>query len=354
MDYLPSETYKRILVVTLYIFLIGLFLFVFFKYLFRLILPFIIAWLVSIIIRPLSETLHRRTKIPKKLLAVILVLFVLAVLGIVIFLLLDKLIYEFRGIVVYITNNADEWVNGLLDFYDNLLEKVPFLQSIASEEELKNVLSNFAQGMLANFTQNVPNMLKNALTVLPHLIFVSLILIMASYYFCADHDDITVYIKQFLPLKVQNRIIYVKNKLKIAGRNVLKGYLLTIALTFIQLYIGLLILKIDYAFSVSFIIALVDILPVIGVGTVLIPWAAVKLIMGSYYQGFGLLIVFAVVSVIREILEPKIIGKSIGLHPLATLFSMYIGLEVCGFIGLISFPVIVIVAKTLLFKTNKV
>ena len=96
--------------------------------------------------------------------------------------------------------------------------------------------------------------------------------------------------------------------------------------------------------------AVVDILPVIGVGTVLVPWGIVKILSGGYYQGFGLLIIFAVVSVVREILEPKIIGKSIGLHPLMTLLSMYIGLELCGFLGLISFPVLVIVLKTLFLE----
>ena len=137
-----------------------------------------------------------------------------------------------------------------------------------------------------------------------------------------------------------------------AGKSVLKGYLLTVGITFLQLYVGFLILGMDYALTIALITALVDILPVIGVGTVLVPWAAVKLIAGANYQGFGLLIIFAVVSVVREIIEPKIIGKSIGLHPLATLFSMYIGLETCGFLGMITFPVLLIAIKS--FATRKI
>ena len=173
---------------------------------------------------------------------------------------------------------------------------------------------------------------------------------MASYYFCADYEEINGFFLSRLSAESRKRLADTRVKLKQAALRVLKGYLMTVGITFIQLYVGLLILKTEYAFTLAGIIALVDILPVIGVGTVLIPWGIFKLVAGAYYQGFGLLIIFAVVSVVREIIEPKIIGKSLGLHPLMTLFSMYIGLELCGFLGMISFPALVIVAKTLMFS----
>ncbi len=352
MDFLPKESYKRILVITFYAVLTIALGFIFVKYLLKLILPFLVAWAVSLIIRPMSETLHKRTKIPKKLISIILVFLVLVLIGLVLFLIIDKLIYEFRGIVLFISNNADRWVDSLLEITSKAMEKVPFLQSFGSEEELRTIFSGLAQKMMTRFTDNVPNMLKGVLTILPNLLFVSLVLIMASYYFCADYDEIIAFIKSIVPKRMRNNIKNIKKKLRLVGMNVIKGYLLTMALTFLQLYIGFLILKTEYAFAIALITALVDILPVIGVGTVLIPWAAVKLIAGSYYQGFGLLIIFAVVSIVREIFEPRIIGKSIGLHPLATLFSMYLGLELCGFIGLISFPVLVIIIKTIFVRES--
>ncbi|MBQ7968665.1 MAG: sporulation integral membrane protein YtvI [Clostridia bacterium] len=352
MDYLPKESYKRILVISFYFIVGGIALFVFFKYLLKLFLPFIIAWGVSLIIRPLSKTLHVRTKIPQKLISIILVLIIIVFLGLVLFLLFDKLIFELRGIVVYITEHAETWINGIIKYINKLSDRFPFLQSFASEDELKKVFSDIFQSIIARFTQNVPNMLRGIITLLPNLLFVSLILIMASYYFSADYDDIKKYILLNTPQKIKTRFSGVGEKLKRAGINIAKGYLLTMTLTFLQLYVGFLILRTEYAFSVALIIALVDILPVIGVGTVLIPWAAVKIFAGSYYQGFGLLIIFAVVSVVKEVLEPKIIGKSIGLHPLATLFSMYIGLELCGFLGLIFFPVFVIAFKNIFEKAK--
>lgn len=352
MDYLPKESYKRILVLSFYFIIGAIALFVFFKYLLKLFLPFILAWGVSLIIRPLSKILHERTGISKKLLSIILVLIILLFLGLIVFLLLDKLIYELRGIVIYITEHAEEWINQTIGYINKLSDKFPVLQAFTDEEELKRVFSDVLQNIVTRFTQNVPNMLRGIITVLPNLLFVSLILIMASYYFCADYDDIVAYFLAKIPDRIRLRFSGIGNKLKRAGANIAKGYLLTMSLTFLQLYVGFLILKTEYAFSVALITALVDILPVVGVGTVLIPWAAIKIIGKSYYQGFGLLIIFAVVSVVKEVLEPKIIGKSIGLHPLATLFSMYLGLELCGFVGLIFFPVFVIALKNVFEKAK--
>lgn len=353
MDYLPKEPYKKILVLFLYIIFGIAVIYIFFKYLLKLCLPFIIAFLVSLIIRPMAVYLSKKTKISKKVISVVLVLAVLLLLGGILFWVVDKLMYEFRGIIELISRNSDEWIGKLLEFFNNTSEKMPFIKRFGSEEELVQVLTGFAANILENFTANVPNMLKTFLTILPNALFVSLILIMASYYFCADYDEIFSSVIKLFPSVVKEKIKAGKMKVKNVGKRVLKGYLLTMVITFIQLYIGLLILKSDYAFTVAFITSLIDVLPVIGVGTVLIPWAIVKLILGSYYQGFGLLIIFAVVSVVREILEPKIIGKSLGLHPLATLFAMYIGFELCGFWGLISFPVLVIVLKSFVYDNKK-
>lgn len=353
MNYLPEEGYKRILVIVLYVILSVAFGFLFFKYLLKILLPFIIAWCVAMVIRPMIEILHKRTRISKKLLSIILVLIILVLIGALLFMIIDRLLYEIRGIVFLLNTNADSWITDILKITNKLLDKIPFLKSYGSEQELLMKISEMSREMLSNLTYKVPEMLKTLITVLPNMLFVSLILIMASYYFCADYNEITTYLIELLPPQKRERVNFIKQKLRIVGIKVIKGYLITIAITFIQLYIGFLIIGTEYAFTIALITALIDILPVIGVGTVLIPWAAFKILSGSYYQGFGLLIIFAVVSVVREIAEPKIIGKSIGLHPLATLFSMYIGLEICGFWGMISFPVLVIVLKTIFSKNEK-
>ena len=353
MDFLPKEKYKKVLVLSFYIFIGALVLFIFFKYLLKLFLPFIVAWCVALVIRPLAEILHKRTGMSKKLLSIFFVVILLVIIGAFLFFIVDKLLFEFQGIVEYVNKNSELWISDALKYVNAILAKIPFLKTFGSEEEMLKSFGNVAKNIITDASSNVPEMLTKVITLLPNLLFVSLVLIMAAYYFCADYEEINSYIFSRFSDKTKHNISHIRVKLKQAALRVLKGYLLTIGITFLQLYAGFLILKTEYAFTLALIIAVVDILPVIGVGTVLVPWGLVKILSGGYYQGFGLFIIFAVVSIVREILEPKIIGKSIGLHPLMTLLAMYIGLELCGFIGLISFPVLVIVLKTLFLEGER-
>ena len=112
-------------------------------------------------------------------------------------------------------------------------------------------------------------------------------------------------------------------------------------ITFIELLIGLFILRIDYALLLSAVIALLDMLPIIGTGTVLVPWSIYEFISGDLYIGVGLLILYLIITVFRNIIEPRIIGKQMGLHPLIALISVFIGLKLMGFIGIFLLPLTV-------------
>ena len=126
-----------------------------------------------------------------------------------------------------------------------------------------------------------------------------------------------------------------------------KAYFTLMTLTFIELSLALLILNIDYAVTLALIISVIDLMPVLGVGTALIPWAVVELIIGNYALGIGLLISYVIILIVRQIVEPRIVGKHIGLHPLITLISMYAGLKIFGAVGLFLLPMLVMFLKYL-------
>ena len=113
--------------------------------------------------------------------------------------------------------------------------------------------------------------------------------------------------------------------------------------------VGFLLLGVPNPAGIALLVALVDILPVLGVGTVLIPWSLFELCIGKLPFGIGMIVLYLVVVIVRQILEPRIVGSSIGLHPLLTLFAMYVGLRLCGVLGLIFFPVLLTIAKELFF-----
>ena len=123
----------------------------------------------------------------------------------------------------------------------------------------------------------------------------------------------------------------------------IKGYAILMLMTFLELLAGFLILRVKYALLLSLLIAVVDILPVLGTGTVLIPWGIAGLILKNTALGIGILVLYAVITVIRNFAEPKIIGKQIGINPLFTLLSMFIGIKLLGFAGVIIFPTALIV-----------
>jgi predicted PurR-regulated permease PerM len=136
----------------------------------------------------------------------------------------------------------------------------------------------------------------------------------------------------------------------------LKSYATLIFITFCEVSIGLNIMKLlgvyngGYILVISIITAIVDILPVLGTGTILIPWGIIMLIQKEFYLGFGLLILFLAISLIRQVAEPKVLGKSLGLHPLLALFATYVGFTLFGLLGMILAPIVALLGKRLLFS----
>jgi predicted PurR-regulated permease PerM len=124
---------------------------------------------------------------------------------------------------------------------------------------------------------------------------------------------------------------------------ILKGYALLSLITCIEIYIGFLILGINKAFLLALVIAVVDVLPVLGTGTVLIPWAVVSVLTENFQIGIGLTVIYIITILVRNFLEPKIIGMQVGVNSLFTLMAMFFGLKVLGISGLFLFPIILIV-----------
>ena len=128
----------------------------------------------------------------------------------------------------------------------------------------------------------------------------------------------------------------------------MRATLILMAITFVQLYIGLLILQVQYALLMAFIIAIFDALPVIGAGLFLIPWMIYALITGNIKFAVVLLIMHISITVVRQFVQPKILGDQIGIHPLATMSAMYVGFKFLGVSGLIAGPVIFVIVKSVL------
>lgn len=328
-----------------------------FRFAFPFFLPFLIAWLISLAVRPLAEGLARRTGLSKSLCAALLLLLFLGGALFLVGASVWRLVLELQHLLERLLSEGggvDDWVEESFDFFDAVTSRIGFLRHIGAGERFaafrdafNKAVADMIGSLLTSLTAGIPAFLTGLIAALPSAFLVTFVTVISSFYFCIDGEKIANALCRCLPSSMQRRIPAWKQGLKRISWRYLKAYLLLLLLTFAELFLGFSILRVDYAFLLAILIALVDLLPVLGVGTVLLPWAVVLLIQRNFYMGFGLLILFFAVLLLRQIAEPKLIGKSLGLHPLLALFAGYAGWWLLGFWGLLLGPFLALFCKTL-------
>lgn len=191
-------------------------------------------------------------------------------------------------------------------------------------------------------------MLGRLLITFPKAMIFTLVSVISAFYFSMDLKKVNSQVLSVFPLKWQERGKRLKNLLLGTTFKYLRAYLLIMLITFSLLFVGFSVLKIKYALILSALFALIDFLPVLGVGALLVPWGIFELIRGNFKLGIGLIVMYLVIAVVRQVTEPKIIGANFGIHPLLTLFSMYMGLSLFGVTGMVLGPVAAVTAKGIL------
>jgi sporulation integral membrane protein YtvI len=151
----------------------------------------------------------------------------------------------------------------------------------------------------------------------------------------------------YLTEQTRMKVFVVTSELSKAGIGFIKAQIILSLITFFMAFVGLSILQVSYTALLSLLIVIVDILPILGTGSVLVPWAIVAILQGNHFLGIGLIILFLVITVVRRIVEPKVYSSSLGISPLAALISLYIGFKLLGIVGVFLGPAMVIVYDTL-------
>lgn len=343
---LPKEKYARNLVICAYILIITAILYLFFKYLLSPLIPFIIAWIGAMLLRPAIDKASRRTKLPRKLVAFFCVAFVFTLIFSLVGMFFSKVISELKEISVSLVDDTASIIGEVFSFAEGL----PFLKNMEDTEtalKLRGAVTDMVSGALTNVCSRIPTAVMSMASCLPNILLFSITLVLAAFYLGADVGDINNRIIRFFPEEKRKWIFEAKKKLLTAGMKYIKAYVVILLITFTELLVGFFILKIPYALTLAAVIAIIDILPVLGVGTVLIPWGIVLLIIGDSKLAAGIFVLYGIIWVVRQITEPRIVGKSMGLPPLFTLAAMYIGYSLLGFSGLFVFPIAAMILKCL-------
>jgi sporulation integral membrane protein YtvI len=211
------------------------------------------------------------------------------------------------------------------------------------------MVSNSASRLSVSLTALVASFI----TSLPSFIVALVIMLLALFYFSKDYDKIAQGIEKALPKRVSAFLPRIKRDVIGIMLKYLKSYSLLLLLTLVELFTGFLIIRIDHPLTLALLISIVDLLPVLGVGTVLVPWSIILLATGKTLTGIGILILFAVCYIVRQLAEPKILSKQMNVHPLITIFAMYAGFKITGIAGLILAPFLTFVIKTICVSIKK-
>jgi len=184
--------------------------------------------------------------------------------------------------------------------------------------------------------------LASAASSLPSMLISVIATIISAYFISSDYAALTNFFKTHLPASATTAILRIKQYLIMSLGRWVKAQGLLILVTFCELTVGFVILRQPFAGVLAMIIAFIDALPILGVGTVLIPWGIFALLTGNITKGITLLILYGVIAIVRNSLEPKFVGQQLGLHPLATLFCLYLGYQLFGFVGMFLLPLLAI------------
>lgn len=300
-------------------------------------IPFVIGWMIALIANPLVRFLEKRLKIVRKHGSMLIIAGVLALIISLLYFVLGKAyveIREFIGDLPALYDSAAAEIRGAVQNGNRMFEFLPDEFRTAVMQFTENI-GTYVGDLVSKAAAPTVEIAGNVAKGIPNVLVNTVITILSSYLFIAEQDKILAWMRRYAPKFVLRYAEYLKKD----ARRVIGGYFLAqFRIMFVVagiLAVGFLFLKVKYGLLLAVLISMLDFLPVFGTGTALFPWAAVKLFTGEYTYAAGLLILYVVTQVSRQLIQPKIVGDSMGLPPLLTLFLLYLGFKVKGIAGMI-------------------
>lgn len=313
-------------------------------------MPFLIAFIISLLIEPLIKKIMKKTKLTRKTSSIIIFIIVSGII-------LGSLIWG----IITLFSEASNLLQGLNDYFDKayiqfqkVINSFDFNKLKVSDEILK-IIQNSTGGILntaSNWVRDALNTLINIVTSIPTISIYFVITVMALYFVCVDKIYILDQLEHHLPELWVKRLGKHVRDLTITLGGYLKAEATLVLVSFVISLIGLYILNfvgfnIEYPLLMAIFIGFVDALPILGSGTVMVPWAIICGLNGDLNLGISIIVLLIIMSIARQFLEPRLVSKNIGVHPIFTLIAMYTGFKFMGVIGMLVGPIILIIIKNI-------
>jgi sporulation integral membrane protein YtvI len=321
-----------------------------FVYVIHWIMPFLVGFLIALALRPITKFLNKIFNSKGKGIAVFVVAAFYAVVALILWLLITFLITQITDMINIMPNLYFNKIEPLLlEFNDWIVANTKTISPDAAST-ISQIITNgisYISDIIKNTSITVVQIVTKLISNFPLYLISVIFTIVLSVFISVEYNNITAFIKRQLPEKFNSTFQEARVFLTGTLWKMIKSYIIIMFITFIEILTGLSILKVNYALPIAAIVAILDIMPVVGTGGIIIPWAIIELILKNYTLGIGLLLLYLTVTVVRNIVEPRIVGHQIGLHPIITITVMYAGLRLFGFFGLLVAPMIAILVKYL-------
>ena len=313
-------------------------------------MPFLIAFVISLLMEPAIKFLMKKLNFKRRTSSIIIFIIVIA-------LITGTLVWGITTII----SEATKLLQGFNDYFDKAYIQVQEIISniksskIQLSEQVSTIVQNSTNDLINNISawaKNTLNALLNIVTEIPTIAIYVVITLLSLYFICTDKIYMIDQFEHHLPKEWVKKIwIHLKDITKTLGCY-LKAQAILIIVSFVISIIGLYIYKIiglnvEYPLLMALGIGFVDALPILGSGTVMVPWAIISAVNGDLHLGLAILILWGIMSAIRQILEPRIVSRQIGIHPIFTLIAMYTGFKFIGIMGMIIGPIVLIILKNI-------
>lgn len=310
------------------------------KYLFVVTIPFLLAVILTVFIEPLVRFLNQRARLARPLAVGAAMVILIGGLGSLLTLLIFRLVAELSDLSVSLPKYfgpVQEYVTGWVERGRLFYIQLPPVITDRLQENM-----GFLTKWLSGLAGQAANFLLHLASALPGAVMVIIVTLLATYFLSRDRQEIVRFWLKYVPAPWGERTVSVGREVVGAFLGYLRAQFILISLTTLQSIVGLQIIGAQYALTVGLLIGFFDLIPVLGPATVYLPWAAWALISGNLGFGIKLLVLYALVWGVRQTLEARVVAANLGLHPLAVLIAMYVGLKTIGAAGLILGPILLI------------
>ncbi|MDF2538348.1 MAG: hypothetical protein K0S76_1369 [Herbinix sp.] len=300
-------------------------------------MPFVIGWIVAMIANPLVRFLEKKVKMLRKHSSAIIIVAVIASIVGLAYLLISLLIKEIVQLIndlPTITNEVGEQLNKVSEQIRQLSLKLPSsVQGIIDNltGKVGEIVINFVNGIDPPTMSTAGNFARGIAEIFLMLIVV----ILSAYFFTVSRDELVAGLKKYMPASVTNVWHLIYDNFKTAFGGYFKAQFKIMLVLTVIMFVAFEILGVGYSFLLALGIAFLDLLPVFGTGAILWPWAIIEMVTGNYVRAIGLVVVYLICQILKQILQPKMVGDSIGISPLETLVFMFIGYRFYSVLGMI-------------------